>query len=55
MATTRPARPKRDDVLEVDVQDLAFGGAGVARHENFVVFARDTAPGDRARVRIRKA
>lgn len=55
MATTRPTRPKRDDVLEVDVQDLAFGGAGVARHDGFVVFARDTAPGDRARVRIRKA
>jgi 23S rRNA (uracil1939-C5)-methyltransferase len=42
-------------VLEVDVQDLAFGGAGVARHDGFVVFARDTAPGDRARVRVRKA
>jgi 23S rRNA (uracil1939-C5)-methyltransferase len=55
MATIRPPRPKRDDVLEVDVQDLAFGGAGVARHDGFVVFARDTAPGDRARVRIRKA
>jgi len=55
MTTTRPARPKRDDVLEVEVQDLAFGGAGVARHDGFVVFARDTAPGDRARVRIRKA
>jgi 23S rRNA (uracil1939-C5)-methyltransferase len=55
MSTTRPPRPRRDDVLEVDVQDLAFGGAGVARHDGFVVFARDTAPGDRARVRIRKA
>ena len=42
-------------MLEVEVQDLAFGGAGVARHDSFVVFARDTAPGDRARVRIRKA
>jgi 23S rRNA (uracil1939-C5)-methyltransferase len=55
MATTPRPRPKRDDVLDVDVQDLAFGGAGVARHDGFVVFARDTAPGDRARVRIRKA
>ncbi|MGD9572787.1 MAG: 23S rRNA (uracil(1939)-C(5))-methyltransferase RlmD [Thermoleophilia bacterium] len=48
-------RPRRDDVLELDVQDLAFGGAGVARHDRFVVFARDTAPGDHARVRVTKA
>ena len=48
-------RPRRDDVLDVEVRDLAFGGAGVARHDGFVVFARDTAPGDMARVRIRKA
>ena len=48
-------RPRRDDILDVEVQDLAFGGAGVARHDGFVVFARDTAPGDLARVRVRKA
>lgn len=48
-------RPRRDDVLELDVEDLAFGGAGVARHDRFVVFARDTAPGDRARVRVTKS
>lgn len=48
-------RPRRDDVLEVEVEDLAFGGAGVARPDGFVVFARDTAPGDRALVRVRKA
>jgi 23S rRNA (uracil1939-C5)-methyltransferase len=48
-------RPRRDDVLEVEVDDLAFGGRGVARHDGFVVFAPDTAPGDRARVRVRKA
>ncbi|HEX4935772.1 MAG TPA: TRAM domain-containing protein, partial [Gemmatimonadaceae bacterium] len=48
-------RPKRDDVLEVSVGDLAFGGRGVARTDGFVVFCADTAPGDRARVRVRKA
>ena len=35
--------------------DLAFGGQGVARADGFVVFCSDTAPGDRARVRVRKA
>ena len=48
-------RPRRGDLLELDVDALAFGGAGVGRREGFVVFARDTAPGDRARVRVTKA
>ncbi len=48
-------RPRRDDILELEVHDLAFGGAGVARHEGYVVFCRDTAPGDRVRARVVKA
>lgn len=48
-------RPKRGDELELTVDDLAFGGRGVARANGFVVFTPDTAPGDTARVRIRKA
>ena len=48
-------RPRRDDVLELEVSDLAFGGAGVARHDGYVVFCRDTAPGDRVRARVTKA
>lgn len=48
-------RPKRGDELDVTVDDLAFGGRGVSRANGFVVFTPDTAPGDTARVRIRKA
>jgi 23S rRNA (uracil1939-C5)-methyltransferase len=48
-------RPRRDDVLDLEVGDLAFGGAGVARHDGFVVFVRDAAPGDRVRARVTKA
>lgn len=48
-------RPKRDDIIEVTVGDLAFGGQGVARADGFVVFCDDTAPGDHATVRVRKA
>jgi len=47
-------RPKRGDEIEVTVDDLAFGGRGVARADGFVVFTPDTAPGDLARVRMRK-
>lgn len=42
-------------MLELEIRDLAFGGAGVARADGFVVFCRDTAPGDRVRARITKA
>ena len=48
-------KPRRGDQLDVTVDDLAFGGRGVARRDGFVVFASDTAPGDLARVRVRKA
>lgn len=48
-------RPQRDDELEIEVGDLGFGGIGVARHDGFVVFTADTVPGDRARVRVRRA
>jgi 23S rRNA (uracil1939-C5)-methyltransferase len=48
-------RPKRDDILDVTVGELAFGGQGVARADGFVVFCDDTAPGDQAKVRVRKA
>lgn len=41
--------------IEIDIDDLAFGGAGVGRHEGWVVFVHDTAPGDRVRARIRKS
>jgi len=38
--------------LEVTIQDLAFGGAGVARHEGQVVFVPFTAVQERVRVRV---
>ena len=47
-------RPRRGDEIEVTVDDLAYGGRGVARADGFVVFTPDTAPGDRATVRLRK-
>jgi 23S rRNA (uracil1939-C5)-methyltransferase len=42
-------------VLELTVDTLAFGGAGVARHEGYVVFVAGGIPGDRVRVEIGKA
>ncbi|MFZ0390658.1 MAG: 23S rRNA (uracil(1939)-C(5))-methyltransferase RlmD [Calditrichia bacterium] len=40
--------------LEVDIEKLAFGGRGIARYENQVVFVDNGIPGDHALVWIRK-
>ena len=55
-AHSATARPRRDAELEVSINALAHGGAGVGRaDEGFVVFVRGAVPGDRVRVRVRKA
>jgi 23S rRNA (uracil1939-C5)-methyltransferase len=40
------------DILELVVEDIAFGGDGVARHERFVVFVPFTIPSERVRARV---
>src|SRR6476661_6625993 len=45
---------KRDELLELDVESLAYGGNGVARTNGFVVFVRRGLPGDRVRARVTK-
>ena len=54
-ATTRP-RPRRGDELDLTIDRLAYGGAGVARTESgYVVFVRGAVPGDRVLARIGKS
>src|SRR5580765_1438932 len=45
---------RRDDVVDLDVESLAFGGNGVARLNGYVVFVRRGLPGDRVRARVTK-
>lgn len=44
--------PRRGDLLELEVESLAFGGRGVARADGFVVFVAGGLPGDRVRAEI---
>src|SRR6201982_996841 len=56
--TTHPptrSRPARGDQLELTIDSLAFGGAGVARLEGYVVFVSDALPGDRGRAGVGKS
>jgi 23S rRNA (uracil1939-C5)-methyltransferase len=45
---------RRDDIVELSVDSLAYGGNGVARLDGFVVFVRRGLPGDRVSARVTK-
>ena len=53
-AATTPVKPQRGDELELTVDSLAYGGAGVARLDNYVVFVAGALPGDRVRAVVGK-
>ena len=55
MERTAATRPAKGEVLELTVDSLAFGGAGVARLDGYVVFVADGFPGDRVRAEVEKA
>jgi 23S rRNA (uracil1939-C5)-methyltransferase len=53
-APTR-TRPQRGEQLELQIDDLAFGGAGVARSDGYVLFVQGAVPGDRVRAEVTKS
>src|SRR3954463_10356580 len=52
MTEATTIRPRNGDELELTVDRLAYGGAGVARLDGYVVFVRGAVPGDRVRARV---
>ncbi|HLY49224.1 MAG TPA: 23S rRNA (uracil(1939)-C(5))-methyltransferase RlmD [Solirubrobacteraceae bacterium] len=48
-------RPHRGQELELRIDSLAFGGAGVARLDGYVVFVAGAFPGDRVRAVVGKS
>src|SRR3984957_17270270 len=52
---TATIRPRRGDELTLTVDTLAYGGAGVARLEGYVVFVQGAIPGDTVLVEVGKA
>jgi 23S rRNA (uracil1939-C5)-methyltransferase len=44
--------PKPGDILELGIDGLAYGGQGIARVDDFVLFVRGALPGDRVRARV---
>jgi 23S rRNA (uracil1939-C5)-methyltransferase len=54
-ATTKSLRPRSGDELELSIDALAFGGAGVARLDGYVVFVQGAIPGDRVNALVTKS
>jgi 23S rRNA (uracil1939-C5)-methyltransferase len=54
-----PARPsgrlRRGEEFEAEIETLAYGGRGIARHDGYVVFINGGLPGDRVRARVGKS
>jgi 23S rRNA (uracil1939-C5)-methyltransferase len=50
-----PARPRRGEELELRVEDLVYGGAGLARRNGYVVFVDGGLPGDLVRAEVFRA
>jgi 23S rRNA (uracil1939-C5)-methyltransferase len=55
IAATKATRPRPGDELQLDVDALAFGGNGVARHDGYVLFVQGGIPGDRVRAVVTKS
>jgi 23S rRNA (uracil1939-C5)-methyltransferase len=51
----KAARPRPGDLLELRIDSVAQGGAGVARTEGFVVFVEGAFPGDVVRAEVVKS
>jgi 23S rRNA (uracil1939-C5)-methyltransferase len=52
---TASTRPRPGDEVDVTVDTLAYGGKGVGRLDNYVVFVQGALPGDRVRARVEKS
>ncbi|MHB1389614.1 MAG: 23S rRNA (uracil(1939)-C(5))-methyltransferase RlmD [Thermoleophilia bacterium] len=48
-------KPFKSQELELQIDNLAFGGRGVARVDGFVIFVEGALPGDRVRAVVTKA
>jgi len=45
---------KKGDILTVEIQDIAFGGKGIARQDNFVIFVPGGLAGQKVEIKIKQ-
>ena len=49
------SRPRRDETLELEIEDIAQGGRGIARRNGYVVFVAGGLPGDLVSARVSRS
>ena len=49
-----PELIKRGQELELDIESLAYGGMGIAKKDNFVIFVKNAIPGQKVFARVYK-
>jgi 23S rRNA (uracil1939-C5)-methyltransferase len=54
-ARPRAERPRRGDLVEVRIESVAHGGAGVGRLERYVVFVEGAYPGELVQAEVHRA
>ena len=47
--------PRVGDQVDVTIQSMAFGGEGVTRYNDYVLFVPDVIPGEKVRIKITQA
>ena len=45
---------KKGEIIDLEIKDLAFGGAGIGKFEGCAVFVKDTMPGDQIKASLTK-
>ena len=45
---------RKGEIIEIAIENMAYGGRGIGRVDGFVVFVRGGVPGDRIKARIYK-
>lgn len=49
------ANVKKNDFVEITIDDIGSGGEGIGKYEGYTLFVKDTTVGDRALVKVMKA
>ena len=49
------AKPRKGELVALEIEDVAFGGEGVARVDGYVIFVPGGLPGDRVQARLVQA
>ena len=46
---------KKDDVVQINIEDLGMDGEGIGHYEGYTLFVKDAVPGDIVKVKVMKA